>query len=142
MTRMTRDQAVTHLLDGVQDDLGACGTIRDLLERQFKAALRHRGGELTTLAEGLMPQLDAMEGRRQQRVHLVRALLGADATMDDLFATLPAPQRAPQVAAWNQLEALVLDCKGASTRNGNLMAEQYSTMQRVMHGEDQTYAPR
>lgn len=142
MTRLTRDQAVTRLLDGVQADLGACGTIRDLLEQQFEAALRHRGAELTALAGALTPQLDAMEGRRQQRVQLVRALFGAQATMDQVFGSLAPAQRGTHLAAWSQLEELVRDCKQATARNGNLMAEQYSTMQRLLHGEDQLYAPR
>ena len=139
---MTRDQAVARLLDGVQDDLTACAAVRALLERQFQAALRHRGPELALLAEDLMPQLDAMEERRQQRVQLVRALFGPDATMDQLFASLAAPQRSSASAAWAQLERLVRDCKQATARNANLMAEQYSVMQRLLHGENDTYAPR
>jgi flagellar biosynthesis protein FlgN len=140
--RMTRDQAVARLLDGIEADLGACGGIRDLLERQFQAALRHRGAELTELAEQLMPQLESMEQRRQQRVQLARALLGADATMEKLFAQLDADRRDAAQAAWRQLEQLVRDCKEATARNGSLMAEQYSVMQRLLHGEDETYAPR
>jgi flagella synthesis protein FlgN len=142
MGRLTRDQAVTRLLDGIQDDLQACAVIRDLLERQFQAALRHRGLELGVLAEELMPQLDAMEQRRQQRVQLVRALHGAAAGMDDLMNALPAEKRSGAAADWERLEWLVRDCKQATTRNGNLMADQYTVMQRVLHGEDQLYAPR
>jgi flagella synthesis protein FlgN len=142
MSRMTRDQALGRLLDGIQADLGSSSTIRDLLERQFQAALRHRGAELTALADELMPQLDAMEQRRQQRIQLVRALFGQEATMDQLFGSLPATQRAGAAAAWQQLEQLVRDCKQATTRNASLMAEQHSMMQRLLHGEDQTYAPR
>jgi flagellar biosynthesis protein FlgN len=142
MSRLTRDQAVARLLDGIAADMNACGTIRDLLERQFQAALRHRGTELATLAGALAPELDAMEQRRQQRVQLVRALLGPQATMDDLFGSLPVPQRTRGQAAWEQLEGLVRDCKQATTRNGNLMAEQFTIMQRLLHGEDDTYAPR
>jgi len=142
MSRMTRDQAVARLLDGIQLDVTACTTLRDLLEQQFQAALRHRGAELAALAEQLMPQLDAMEGRRQQRVQLVRALFGQQAGMDQLFAGLPPAQRDVASAAWTCLEALVRDCKSATTRNASLMAEQHSTMQRLLHGEDQTYAPR
>lgn len=142
MSRMTRDQAVGRLLDGIQDDLQACGAVHALLERQFQAALRHSGAELSTLAAELMPRLDAMEARRMQRVQLVRALFGAEASMDQLFASLDAPRRQAARAAWAQLERLVRDCKGATTRNGNLMADQYSVMQRLLHGEDETYAPR
>lgn len=142
MTRLTRDQAVARLVDGIQADLGACGAIRDLLERQFHAALRHRSAELATLGEALMPELDAMEARRVQRVQLVRALFGAQATMDHLFAGLAAPRRIRVQADWERLTQLVADCKEATGRNSYLMAEQYSTMQRVLHGEHQTYAPR
>jgi len=142
MSRMTRDQAVARLLDGIQGDIRACGTIRDLLERQFQAALRHRGTEMAALAGALTPELDAMEARRQQRVQLVRALLGPQATMADLFGSLPAPQRARSAADWDALEQLVRDCKQATARNGNLMAEQFTIMQRLLHGEDETYAPR
>jgi flagella synthesis protein FlgN len=142
MGRLTRDQAVSRLLDGIQADLQACAAIRELLERQFEAALRHRGAELGELAGELMPQLDAMEQRRQQRVQLVRALHGADATMDNLLESLDAPQRARAGADWERLEALVRDCQEATVRNSGLMAEQYTVMQRVLHGEDQLYAPR
>lgn len=142
MSRMTRDQAVARLLDGIQDDMQACGDVHALLERQFQAALRHRAAELSSVAEELMPRLDAMEERRKQRVQLVRALFGPEATMDRLFASLDAPRRDAASAAWAQLERLVRNCKQASTRNGNLMADQYSVMQRLLHGEDDTYAPR
>ena len=142
MSRMTRDQAVARLLDGIQGDLRACGTIRDLLERQFQAALRHRASELAALAGALTPELDSMEQRRQQRVQLVRALFGPQATMADLFGSLPAPQRTRSEADWNALEQRVRECKLATARNGNLMAEQYTIMQRLLHGENETYAPR
>ena len=141
MTRLTRDQAVGQVLEGIQADLGACGVIRDLLERQFRAALRHRSAELAALAESLTPQLDAMEQRRVQRVLLVRALHGQQAVMDQFFANLPAAQREQSLAAWRQLEQLVVDCQEATVRNRSLMAEQHSVMQRVLHGDDQTYAP-
>lgn len=142
MSRMTRDQAVACLLDGIQDDLQACGVVRELLERQFQAALRHQGAELSALAESLMPQLEAMEARRTQRVQLVRALFGAGASMAQLFAGLATPQRSRASAAWTELERLVRACKQATARNGNLMADQYSVMQRLLHGEEDTYAPR
>lgn len=141
MGRLTRDQAVARLLDGIRHDMQSCAVIRDLLERQFQAALRHRAAELGVLADELMPQLDAMEQRRQQRVQLVRALHGASATMDDMLNGLPAAQRGRATADWQQLEQQVRDCKEATTRNGSLMADQYTVMQRVLHGEDQLYAP-
>lgn len=142
MSRMTRQQANALLADGVQADVRDSAEVLALLERQFEAALRHRSSELTGLAELLAPLLDAMEARRQQRVSLVRALLGENATMAQFIATLAEPARGALAAAWGDLETTVLACKTASTRNGGLLAEQFTVMQRVLHGEDHTYAPR
>ena len=142
MTRMTRQQAVQALADGVRLDLEAAKAILALLERQFQAALRHKGSELAALAEELMPALDAMDARRRQRVALVRALHGNEGAMAQFIAAQPEPGRARLAAAWSELERLVVACKAATTRNGNLLADQFSTMQRVLHGEEQTYAPR
>lgn len=142
MATLTRQQANALLLEGVRRDLEEADAIHALLERQFEAAVRHRSAELTALAEALEPRLEAMEGRRQQRLTLVRALLGPQATMAAYGATLAPAPRAEFDAAWGGLEALVRRCKQASTRNGNLLAEQYCVMQRVLHGEEQIYAPR
>ena len=142
MSRMTRQQAQAALADGVQADVRDSAEVLSLLERQFEAALRHRSSELTQLAELLTPLLDAMEARRQQRVSLVRALLGASGTMAGYIATLPGQAQAAFSAAWSDLERTVQACKEATTRNGSLLAEQYTVMQRVLHGEDGIYAPR
>lgn len=140
--RMTRQQAGAALAEGVDQDLAAAGSILALLERQFEAALRHQGAELTLLAEELAPALDAMDARRLQRVALVRALLGAEGTMAGFIATQSEPGRSPLAAAWCELERLVVACKAATVRNGNLLADQFTTMQRVLQGGDGTYAPR
>jgi flagella synthesis protein FlgN len=140
--RITRAQAATLLADGVRADLAGCATIRALLERQFDAALRHRSALLAELAAELTPLLDAMEERRRQRVTLVRALAGAEASMADFIAATAEPARGRLAREWQELEQLVVDCKAATARNSNLLAEQYSVMQRVLHGEEDTYAPR
>ena len=142
MSRMTRDQAVAKLAAGIQADLAASSTLLELLEHQFDAALRHRTVQLGELAGQLMPALDAMEQRRAQRVSLVRALLGEGAGMADFIASLAEPARGALAAAWSDLESTVQACKAATNRNGGLLAEQYTVMQRVLHGEDDTYAPR
>jgi len=142
MATLTRQQANALLLDGVQRDLDEAATIHTLLEKQFDAAVRHRSAELTALADGMAPLLEGMETRRQQRLQLVRALLGPDATMSRYSASLDQAARATFDAAWTELEAIVRACKEATARNGRLLADQYSVMQRVLHGEDQVYAPR
>lgn len=140
--RMTRQQAASALVAGVEQDLGAASAIHALLERQFRAALQHQGQELGALSEELTPALDAMDARRRQRVALVRALHGPEGTMAGFIAAQPEPGRARLAASWGELERLVVLCKSATTRNGNLLAEQFSTMQRVLHNVDGTYAPR
>ena len=142
MSKLTRDQAIAKLTAGIQADLAASSTLLELLERQFDAALRHRTAQLAELAEELMPALEAMEQRRVQRVSLVRALLGPKADMGQLIASLAAPQRVSVAADWHALEQMVLECKRLNARNSALVTEQYSIMQRVLHGEEQTYAPR
>lgn len=142
MATLTRQQANALLLEGVQRDLDQAATIHTLLEQQFEAAVRHRSAELTALADGLTPLLEGMEERRQQRLQLVRALLGPDATMAQYSASLAPAARAAFDTAWTGLEAIVRACKEATTRNSQLLAEQYSVMQRVLHGEDEVYAPR
>lgn len=142
MTRLTRAQALDRLGQGVADDLAACRAMLALLERQFDAALRHRSAQLAELAAALAPPLDAMAQRRVQRVTLVRALLGPEATMAALIASLPAPARGALEAQWRELEQLVLECKRLNSRNSALLADQFSIMQRVLHGEEQLYAPR
>jgi len=142
MATLTRQQANALLTNGVQLDLREAGAVHALLEQQFDAAVRHRSAELSTLAEQLEPLLEGMDARRKQRVSLVRALLGPQGTMNDYFATLqPAPRTALE-SAWGELERIVRDCKNATLRNGSLLAEQYSVMERVLHGEEQIYAPR
>lgn len=142
MSRMTRDQAQAQLGDDVRADLEATSAILDLLQRQFEAAVRHRGAELAELAAALEPALEQMETRRQRRVSLVRALHGLDATMAGLIDAMPQPARARLAADWAELENRVRACKEATTRNANLLAEQFSVMQRVLYGEEQLYAPR
>ncbi len=142
MSRMTREQAVGKLTAGVTADLDACQAILALLGRQFDAALRHRSTELTELAAELAPLLDTMEQRRVQRVTLVRALCGAKADMAALIATLAAPQREALTADWQALEQLVLECKRLNVRNSALLTEQFSIMQRVLHGEETLYEAR
>ena len=142
MATLTLTQANTLLADGVTLDVKEAATILMLLERQFDAAVHHRSAELSTLAEELTPLLEAMEARRQQRVTLVRALLGPQGTMAQYSATLAPTPRAAFDAAWQALEQTVRACKDATLRNGQLMAEQHGIMQRVLHGEEQLYAPR
>ena len=138
---MTRGRALADIVRGVEADRQAYRTLRGLLEEQFTVALRHDAAALATLAgriTGLVAEIDA---RREERVAHCAALVGAGTRMDAMLPLLPQASRHAFVAAWRELEAQVRECKALNVRNGRLMTEQHQIMQRVLHGEVDTYAP-
>lgn len=138
---ITRQEALQRILQGIADDSQAYVVLHALLEEQFQSTLRHQNTQLAVLAEQIVAAVDSLEERRRQRVSLATALLGAKAEMQQLFALLPAGRGALAVRDWAALEQMVLECKRLSARNSEFLTEQYSTMQRVLHGENHTYAP-
>jgi flagella synthesis protein FlgN len=111
-----------------------------LLEEQFQATLRHRTRSWrrwpTRSSPPSSPRCAPAPARR-----LVTALLGPEGDMPQLFALLPEDARATAQRDWSALEQMVLECKRLNARNSELLVEQYSIMQRVLHGEEDTYAP-
>jgi len=138
---ITRQQAVERVLQGIKDDSAAYVELLALLEEQFQATLRHQNAQLKVLADQIVAAVAAIDGRRRQRVTLVTALLGPRPDMQQFFALLPETARATSLADWSALEEMVLECKRRNIRNGTLLTEQFSTMQRVLNGEEHTYAP-
>lgn len=138
---LTRQEAVQRVLQGITDDHRGYAELLALLEEQFQATLRHQTGQLKVLADQIVAAVEPLDGRRRQRVSLVTALLGPKADMTQLFALLQADARGKAVANWEELEQMVLECKRLNTRNSQLLTEQYTTMQRVLHGEEHIYAP-
>lgn len=138
---ITRQEALQRVLQGIADDSLAYVELRSLLEEQFQSILRHQNTQLAVLAEQIVAAVERLDGRRRQRVSLATALLGAKPDMQQLFALLPAERGAAAARDWAALEQMVLECKHLSGRNSEFLTEQYSTMQRVLHGEDHTYAP-
>ncbi|TFW23619.1 flagellar protein FlgN [Duganella callida] len=129
------------LLAGIADDLQAYAQLYELLQQQFQAALRHKAAELAAAAEAISSLVDVMQQRRALRVALVQRLVGPSGNMLQAFALLKNAAREKMEADWKTLELAVLECKRLSKRNGDLLVEQYSIMQRVLHGEEQIYAP-
>ena len=138
---ITRQQAVERVLQGIKDDSAAYVELLALLEEQFQATLRHQNAQLKVLADQIVAAVAAIDGRRRQRVTLVTALLGPRPDMQQFFALLAETARATSLADWSALEEMVLECKRRNIRNGTLLTEQFSTMQRVLNGEEHTYAP-
>ena len=138
---LSRQQAMQQLLQGVNEDRDAYRTLLVLLDEQFDAAIRHQRERLGTLAEAIGTLVDTLEVRRARRVELATALTGAQPSMAQVFTLLRPEARAKVQADWAELESMVQAAKAAGKRNGDLLAEQYTIMQRVLHGENQTYEP-
>jgi flagella synthesis protein FlgN len=134
-------EAMQQLLQGVADDMAGYRELLDLLARQFEAAIRHRQDELGEIATAVGTLVDTLEQRRAHRVALATRLAGPQPAMDTVFSLLRPEARARLQADWQELERMVLAAKAAGKRNGELLAEQFTIMQRVLHGDDQTYEP-
>ncbi|WP_311196566.1 flagellar export chaperone FlgN [Rugamonas fusca] len=137
----SRQDTMRALLQGVAADLLAYQQLHELLEQQFDGAVRHQSARLTELADAITALVDTMEARRAARVAQVQRLLGPQGTMAQAFALLKNPARERMEADWRTLEHRVRECKRLGKRNSDLLVEQYTIMQRVLHGEEQLYAP-
>jgi len=129
------------LLDGIKADLQSYQQMLDLIAQQFEAAVRHQSERLGELAKEIGALVDVLEARRAQRVELATRLTGPTPSMEQVFALLKPEPRARLEADWAQLEAMVQTAREMGRRNADLLAEQYTIMQRVLHGDDQTYEP-
>ena len=138
---MTRQDAMKALLLGIAQDQQAYDELAALLQQQFEATIRHQNERLGQLAETISALVDRMQERRAQRVALAQQLVGVNATIMQAFSLLKNPARERMEGDWKALEIKVIECKRLGKRNSDLLVEQYSIMQRVLHGEELTYAP-
>jgi flagella synthesis protein FlgN len=138
---MPRQEAMQLLLAGIAADLGDYVRMNALIEQQFLAALRHQSAALGEIAQEIGDLVPLLEARRAQRVELATRLTGPQPSMAQVFALLKPAPRARLEADWQQLEVLVRCARETGKRNAELLAEQFTIMQRVLHGDDQTYEP-
>lgn len=138
---LTRAAAMQLVVAGIGADLQAYPALLALLQQQFDAALHHQSAQLGAVAQQIEAATSELDQRRRQRQLLLARLLGPAGRMPQLFALLKPEPRARVEAQWQTLEALLLECKRLGKRNSDLLVDQYSIMQRVLHGEDQIYAP-
>ncbi|WP_371865122.1 flagellar protein FlgN [Massilia eburnea] len=141
MKELSRQDAMKMLLDGIKADLQTYQQMLDLIAQQFEAAVRHQSERLGEIAKEIGALVDVLEARRAQRVELATRLTGPAPSMEQVFALLKPEPRARLEADWAQLEAMVQTAREMGRRNADLLAEQYTIMQRVLHGDDQTYEP-
>ncbi len=129
------------LLDGIKADLQSYQQMLDLIAQQFEAAIRHQSEKLGDIAKEIGALVDVLEARRAQRVELATRLVGPQPSMEQVFTLLKPEARARLEGDWAQLEGMVQTAREMGRRNADLLAEQYTIMQRVLHGDDQTYEP-
>lgn len=129
------------LIDGVAGDVADYASLKLLLDEQFDAALRHQNARLADLAARIAALCDALEARRRQRVDLAARLLGPAARMSAVFPLMKGGARGALEASWQLLQARVIECQRLGKRNSDLLVDQFSLMQRVLHGEEQLYEP-
>lgn len=141
---MTAREALGRLIKGVHADLGDYRTLRELLDAQFEAALKHRSAVITDVADRISALTAQLEKRRVERVALAKVLAGkqSNVTISAVSARLPANARPAFDAWWQALEKLVQECKRLNQRNCDLLMNQHEILQRVLQTDGGgTYAP-
>lgn len=137
-------EALGKMLSDMHADRTGYARLRELLDAQFQAALRHQGQELVGLAEQISGLVDELEARRAERSRLLTLLMGREVapSIDALLQRLPAKVGQTITVAWQGLEQQVRECKSMNLRNCQLITEQHALMQRAMGIEEPGYAQR
>ncbi|GAB3185548.1 flagellar export chaperone FlgN [Hydrogenophaga aquatica] len=140
---MTTKREVSRYLDMVRADVQDYHALRDLLDAQFEAALRHQVERVRQVCSDIAGLVDVIDQRRAERMTLASALTKQPPAMAHaaLQRRLGAAS-ASLLADWTrELEGLVRECKRLNLRNCSLLTEQHEIMQRVLQQEVSTYAP-
>lgn len=138
---MKRSDALNRLVRDMRTDVEAYAGLQTLLDEQFASALRHDATALRRQADEITALVVSLDARRAVRARLVTALGGSGRGMDVVFDSLRPDSAERCRAMWRDLEQRVRACKALNVRNRLMMTDQYDIMQRVLHGEDTTYAP-
>jgi flagella synthesis protein FlgN len=141
---MTLREALGRLIKGVHADLGDYRTLRELLDVQFDAALKHRSAVISDIADRISALTAQLDKRRAERVALAKMLVGkqSSVTISAVSARLPANARHAFDEWWQTLETLVQECKRLNQRNCDLLMNQHEILQRVLQTDGGgTYAP-
>ncbi|HEY5757902.1 MAG TPA: flagellar export chaperone FlgN [Steroidobacter sp.] len=141
---MTLREALGRLIKGVHADLGDYRTLRELLDVQFDAALKHRSAVISDIADRISALTAQLDKRRAERMALAKMLVGkqSSVTISAVSARLPANARPAFDEWWQTLEKQVQECKRLNQRNCDLLMNQYEILQRVLQTDGGgTYAP-
>ncbi|WP_153099489.1 flagellar export chaperone FlgN [Paraburkholderia hayleyella] len=137
-----RQAALRQVIAGLATDLETCRKLQIMLEQQFTVAQKLDAAALKCLGEAIGVELERLEANHRERNSVLGGMPGA---FKRLFATRPGSvqpaAQAALAARYAELEALVVRCKALAARNSTLLATQFETMQRLLHGEKHTYVP-
>lgn len=138
-------QLLARMLRDMYADCAGYARLRDLLEAQFQAALRHAAQQLLALADEITALVAELDERRAVRAELLAQLLGPGETQPTLallLQRLPTQTGQALTVLWQGLEQQIRECKQLNLRNCRLITEQHALMQRVLGVEEQGYAER
>ena len=141
---MTHREALVRILRGLYADVDDYRRLRELLQAQFVAALKHSAEEIGAIADRITDLAATLDGRRRERVRLASLILKGDSfrvSIKAVSARLPEASRAAFDSCCATLEGLIEECKRLNRRNCRVIMGQYETMQRVLNTEAVTYAP-
>ena len=140
---MSREARFRQLLGDMRSDLADYQQLQELLERQFQGALSHDAASLADTGEQIVELAGRLDARRRTRLELAAELLGRQRplSVEAVLALLPAAPRQACEQLWATLRERVLHCKTLNERNGRLLMAQHDSMERVLFGEKDIYAP-
>lgn len=130
-------------LELVRDDQTDFHAMRELLQAQFDAALRHDPVRVADVCESISALTERITQRGHERLALARQISGTqgDAAYEMVQKALPHGVRATVKQWYTDLQAMVAECQRLNARNCDLLMSQYEIMQRVLNDEVHTYAP-
>lgn len=147
---MKQRSALQKLFQGMRADVEDYRRLRELLEEQFEAIVRHRAEQVRDVVGRISDLASTLDARRRERVELARRLTpaGQRPSIVLIAAKLQGASRVAFDECWTSLEALARECKQLNERNCHVLMEQHEIMRRVLaqvarghSAEADTYAP-
>ena len=125
-------------LDDLDGEVMAYRKLSGMLDEQFQTAQCLDTASLARISDAIAHEVSRLNERHRERAQLLT-------TASSLVLRLPAARGKLAHEALEkrrtELKKLAVQCKASTLRNGQLLASQYDTMQRVLRGEQHTYAP-
>ena len=132
-----RLQQVKALLQGIRDDDALYDSLRELLQRQRICMIRRAREDLLAVNDEITQHYEQLHAHSHQR-HSLLKMLGVNVNRDGLaqvFAWLPAVQKAAAQQLWQRLEQKAERCKAYNDKNGELLIRQYEFIQAFLGSE-------